>query len=303
LRKRNSFYASRALLALLLSFALALFAVAAASPADFEEQPGEAVQGRIALREPAPRETAFGGSNLGEILLDRTALPAPSDAPRPETAAVDTDEPKPSEPETAARGGTTIETLTPEDVLSEDDRAEAPKYQDFFEPSDAAPQQAATSGGSAGALPAVKPFNFGRDPGGPADKTLYLTVPKLGLEAVPVFDSADEEKLEEGVIHVPATGFPWQEGANTYIAGHRVGFPGTRSDHVFYDLEQLAAGDEIILTDSSGGEYVYAVTGQQIVPPDNVEVMNAVEGRSIVTLQTCTLPDYAERVVVQGELL
>jgi sortase A len=290
-------------LALLVSIALALFAVAAASPADFEEHPGEIDQGRIAHREPAPRGTAFGGSNPGEILLDRTALQAPADASRPETAAVDTNEPKPSEPETAARGGTTIETLTPEDVLSEDDRAEAPKYQDFFEPSDAAPQQAATSDGSAGALPAVKPFNFGRDPGGPADKTLYLTVPKLGLEDVPVFDSADEEKLEEGVIHVPATGFPWQEGANTYIAGHRIGFPGTRSDHVFYDLEQLAAGDEIILTDSSGGKYVYAVTGQQIVPPDNVEVMNAVEGRSIVTLQTCTLPDYAERVVVQGELL
>jgi sortase A len=291
-------------LALLLSFTLALSAVAAASPAEFEEQPGETDQNRIALRESAPRETAFGGSNLGEILLDRTALTAPDDASRPEAAAVDTNEPKPSEPETAARGGTTIETLTPEDVLSEEDRAEAPKYQDFFEPSDAAPQQAATSGGSAGALPAVKPFNFGRDPGGPADKTLYLTVPSLGLEDVPVFDSVDEEKLEEGVIHVPATGFPWQQGANTYIAGHRIGYPGTRSDHVFYDLEELVAGDEIILTDSAGGEYVYVVTGeQQVVPPDNVEVMNAVEGRSIITLQTCTLPDYSERVVVQGELI
>ncbi len=290
-------------MALLSSFALALFAVAAASPADFEEEPGETVQGRIALREPAPRETTFGGSNLGEILLDRTALTAPADASRPESAAVDTNEPKPSELETAARGGTPIETLTPEDVLPEEDRAEAPKYQDFFEPSDEPPQQVASAGGSAGALPAVKPFNFGRDPGGPADKTLYLTVPRLGLEDVPVFDSVDEEKLEEGVIHVPATGVPWQQGANTYIAGHRIGFPGTRSDHVFYDLEQLAAGDEIILTDSAGGRYVYVVTGQQIVPPDNVEVMNAVEGRSIVTLQTCTLPDYSERVVVQGKLI
>jgi sortase A len=46
------------------------------------------------------------------------------------------------------------------------------------------------------------------------------------------------------------------------------------------------------------------VTGeQQVVPPDNVEVMNAVEGRSIITLQTCTLPDYSERIVVQGELI
>ena len=200
-------------------------------------------------------------------------------------------------------GGTTVEVLTPEDVLSEKERTDqAPKYRDWFEDSGAEPEQAA-GGGSAGAIPAVKPFNFGRDPGGPEDKTLYLTVPKLGLSDVPVFNSVEEEKLKQGVIHVPATGFPWQEGANTYIAGHRIGYPGTPSDHVFYDLEKLVPGDEIILRDAAGGEYVYSVTGTEIVPPDNVESMNAVPGRSIVSLQTCTLPDYAERVVVQGELL
>jgi sortase A len=261
-------HGSRAIAALLLSLCLVLPACGAASGTD--------------ERAASSRD---GSETTGQSQMEETRGGETTDA------------------ETAARGGTTVETLTPEDVLSEDERAEAPKYQDFFEPSDEAPQQAA-DGGSAGAIPAVKPFNFGRDPGGPADKTMYLTVPKLGLEAVPVFDSVDEEKLEEGVIHVPATGFPWQAGANTYIAGHRIGYPGTRSDHVFYELDQLVAGDEIILTDSAGGEYVYVVTGeQQVVPPDNVEVMNAVEGRSIVTLQTCTLPDYAERIVVQGELI
>lgn len=203
---------------------------------------------------------------------------------------------------TAERGGTTIETLTPDDVLSEEDRPEAPKYEDWFADSGAEVEQSA-DGGSAGSIPAVKPFNFGRDPGGPEDKTLYLTVPKLGLYDVPVFDSVEEEKLEQGAIHVPATGFPWQEGANTYIAGHRIGYPGTPSDHVFYDLENLAAGDEIIVRDAAGDEYVYRVTEQMVVPPDNVEVMNAVPGRSIISLQTCTLPDYAERIVVQGELV
>ncbi len=177
-------------------------------------------------------------------------------------------------------------------MLSENERVEAPKFRDFFEPSGAEPVQV-EGAGSAGAIPAVKPFNFGRDPGGPADKTMYLTVPKIGLFDVPVFDSVAEEKLEEGVIHVPATGFPWQEGANVYVAGHRVGYPGTRSDHVFYDLDQLVPGDEVSLRDSAGGEYAYRITEQKVVPPDNVEVMNAVEGRSIITLQTCTLPNYS----------
>jgi sortase A len=31
--------------------------------------------------------------------------------------------------------------------------------------------------------------------------------------------------------------------------------------------------------------------------------MNPVEGKSLITLQTCTLPDYKERLLVQGELV
>lgn len=196
----------------------------------------------------------------------------------------------------------TVPSVLPEDVLSEEEIAKPPEFKDFFEEGSDERGQLA-SGTSAGSIPAVRPFNFGRDPGGPSDKTLYLTVPKLGLDEVPVFDSVSEEKLAEGTIHVPATGFPWQNGANVYIAGHRLGYPNTRSLNVFYDLDKLAAGDEIFLKDSAGGEYVYGVTEQRVVPPDNVEVMNAAEGKSIISLQTCTLPDFADRLVVQGELI
>ena len=157
--------------------------------------------------------------------------------------------------------------------------------------------------GSAGAIPAVKPFNFGRDPGGPEDKTLYLTVPKIGLEDVPIYDSTSEEALTKSAIHVPATGFPWQEGANTYIAGHRLGYPDTGSFEIFFDLNLLEEGDEITVTDSAGDQYVYNVTLQEVVGLENVEVMNPVEDKSVVTLQTCTLPDYRERIIVQGDLV
>ncbi len=196
----------------------------------------------------------------------------------------------------------TVESVNPEDILSEEERTGPPKTRDWNEPSGAEPIQL-SSGTSAGAIPAVKPFNFGRDPGGPEDKTLYLTVPKLGLEDAPVYDSVEEEKLKESMIHVPATGFPWQDGANTYIAGHRLGYPNTGSFYVFYDLDKLVAGDEISVKDADGNRYKYKVTGQKVVSTDNVEVMNAVQGKSIISLQTCTLPDYAERIVVQGELI
>ncbi len=196
----------------------------------------------------------------------------------------------------------TVQSVNPEDILSEEERTGPPEVKDWNEPSGAEPIQLST-GTSAGPIPAVKPFNFGRDPGGPEDKTLYLTVPKLGIEDAPVFDSVEEEKLKESMIHVPATGFPWQEGANSYVAGHRVGYEGTDSYKIFYRLPELENGDEISLKDADGNKYTYRVTEQKIVPPDNVEVMNPVEGKSIVTLQTCTLPDYVDRIVVQGELV
>ena len=201
---------------------------------------------------------------------------------------------------------TTVETLLPDDVLSEKELEDKqpPEYEDWYEEgSDKSSDKLATPDSSAGTIPAVKPFNFGRDPGGPEDKTLYLTVPKLGLTDVPVFDSVSEKKLKESAVHVPATGFPWQEGANTYIAGHRLGYEGTGSYLIFYYLDQLAQGDEIVLRDSAGGTYHYLVTEQRVVRPDNVEVMDTVEGKSVVTLQTCTLPNYKERLIVQGELV
>ena len=199
--------------------------------------------------------------------------------------------------------GKTVEALEPEDVLSEKERTGVPEFSEWEDEGGEVPKVANTSDSSLGAIPAVKPFNFGRDPGGPDDKTLYLTVPKLGIEEIPVFDSVEEEKLKESVIHVPATGFPWQEESNTYIAGHRIGYEGTGSWHIFYDLDQLAEGDEISLKDSAGDEYYYRITKQVVVPPDNVEIMEPVPGESVISLQTCTLPDYSERVVVQGELV
>lgn len=158
-------------------------------------------------------------------------------------------------------------------------------------------------GSSAGAIPNVRPFNFGRDPGGPKDKTLYLTVPAMGLSGVPVYNSTSEDALAKSTIHVPATGFPWQKGANSYIAGHRIGYTGSGSLYIFYDLDKVQTGDEILLKDSNGGEYYYRVDKKEVVDPSNVEVMNPVAGKSVVTLQTCTLPDYKKRLIVQGELV
>ncbi|HEX2741659.1 MAG TPA: class E sortase, partial [Rubrobacter sp.] len=201
--------------------------------------------------------------------------------------------------------GKTVEAVLPEDVLSEKqlEHQEVPKYEYWHKLSDSQPKRLVSTDSSVGTIPAVKPFNLGRDPGGPGDRTLYLTVPKLGLKRIPVFDEVSEEKLKESVVHVPVTGFPWQEGANTYIAGHRIGYPGTGSSYVFFHLDWLMEGDEILLRDAAGKDYQYRVTEKVKVSPDNVEVMEPKVGESLVSLQTCTLPDYKKRLIVHGELV
>lgn len=199
----------------------------------------------------------------------------------------------------------TVEAVLPEDVLSDKqlEHQETPKYEDWHNQSDAQPDKLVSTDSSVGTIPSVKPFNLGRDPGGPGDRTLYLTVPKLGLKRIPVFDEVSEETLKESVVHVPVTGFPWQEGANTYIAGHRIGYPGTGSSYVFFHLDWLTEGDEILLRDAEGKDYQYRVTEKVRVSPENVEVMEPMEGESLVSLQTCTLPDYKKRLIVHGELV
>ncbi len=220
------------------------------------------------------------------------------------TGGLDSNSPSTSGPSKSASGGKeTVEALKPEDVLSDKERTGAPEFSDWDDPAGDVEAIPITADSSVGAIPSVRPFNFGRDPGGPEDKTLYLTVPKLSISGIPVFDEVNEETLKESVVRVPATGYPWQEDSNTYIAGHRIGYEGTGSWQVFYDLDLLEEGDEIFLEDADGGEYTYRVTSQVVVTPENIEVMEPQPGGPVVSLQTCTLPDYKERIIVQGELV
>ena len=140
----------------------------------------------------------------------------------------------------------------------------------------------------------------------PESTRLELTVPALDrVDGVPVYDAPEsgyEKALHDGVVHVRGTGFPWQEVANVYIAGHRVGYPGTKSNLVFWDLDKLEKGDEIFLTDADGTRYTYEVFEKRVISPNTVSIMRPTKGENIISLQTCTLPDYSHRLIVQGEL-
>src|SRR5829696_2713358 len=132
---------------------------------------------------------------------------------------------------------------------------------------------------------------------------MTLTIPEIGLHEAPVFPSADRGALNSGIAHVPETSLPWDDSShrNVYLAGHHLGWPGTRGRLIFYRLDELEPGDEVLLKDDNGSLFHYRVSETFVVEPTDSWVMGEVRGRDMVSLQTCTLPDLDKRLIVRAD--
>jgi sortase A len=131
-----------------------------------------------------------------------------------------------------------------------------------------------------------------------------LTIEAIGIYDVPVFDSASQWAMDNGVSHIPETSLPWSNTPqrNVFLAGHRLGWPGTWSHLVFYNLDKLGRGDTVVLRDREGRRYEYQVTEMFIAEPGDSWVMGQVVGRDMVTLQTCTpIPSFEKRIIVRAD--
>jgi len=137
------------------------------------------------------------------------------------------------------------------------------------------------------------------------DEAMKLFIPSMRhVDNVPVYTAAAHNKpaLRNGTLHLAGTGFPWQREANVYIAGHRLGYPRTKSFLVFWDLNRLRMGRRVVLTDSEGERYIYRVYDRFVLGPDDASATKPVAGRNVVSLQSCTLPNYKDRLIVRAEL-
>jgi sortase A len=138
----------------------------------------------------------------------------------------------------------------------------------------------------------------------PRGAIMALTIDALGIRDAPVFSSTSRSALENGVAHLPGTSFPWSGGAqrNVYLAAHRLGYEGTGSRLIFYRLNRVTEGDEVVLEDRDGRKYRYRVTESFVVDPGEDWVTGQVVGRDMVTLQTCTpIPTYDKRLIVRAD--
>jgi sortase A len=131
-----------------------------------------------------------------------------------------------------------------------------------------------------------------------------LTIRSMDLYNAPVFDSRSRWSLANGVAHVPETSLPWSPTPqrNVYLAGHRMGYRGTWSRMIFYNLDKLREGDKVVLKDRQGRSYEYRVSETFLADPADSWVMGQVRGRDMVTLQTCTpYPTFQKRLIVRAD--
>ena len=135
--------------------------------------------------------------------------------------------------------------------------------------------------------------------------SMTLTVPKLGLKGVAVPTGSTQTKLDRaGILRLSGSGLPWWEGSNTFIVGHALGFPRTRVPYAFYGLHEMMPGDEILIEGADGWGYDFRVYDRLTVEPDDFWVTYPVEGKTVVSLQTCTpVPTFENRLIVRGELV
>jgi sortase A len=134
---------------------------------------------------------------------------------------------------------------------------------------------------------------------------MNITVPRLGLRDVAVPTGSSQAELDrQGILRLRGSGLPWMAGSNTFVAGHALGFPQTRVPYAFYKLDKMQPGDEIFIEDMRGQEYTFRVYDLMTVEPGDFWVTYPVEGRTVISLQSCIpIPSFEHRLVVRGELV
>jgi sortase A len=129
-----------------------------------------------------------------------------------------------------------------------------------------------------------------------------LQIPKIGLDKV-IVEGTSTTDLRQGPGHYLGTPLPGQAG-NAAIAGHRTTYGAP-----FYNLNELASGDPILVT-TTQGVFTYTVTRSLVVPCGDSNCNDpadlAVIAPSLtpeLTLTTCN-PRFqsSSRLVVQAEL-
>lgn len=124
-----------------------------------------------------------------------------------------------------------------------------------------------------------------------------INIPSIDCR-LPIYHGSSEDMLSKGAVHLAGTAFPiGGNSARSVISAHTA-FPGK----IFFDrLSEVEIGETFSVT-VLGDTFYYKVTEINIVLPDEVEYLQPVKDKNLITLVTCT--PYAlntHRLLVTGE--
>ena len=147
--------------------------------------------------------------------------------------------------------------------------------------------------GTAEEKPAAKAFDYDKALKG-KDISGIIEIPKINVKSA-ILEGTDDRALKYAVGHYPKLG---KLGEGNYVLlGHRNYVYG----HFFRNLDDLAKGDEVIITRGSD-TYTYEVYESFVVKPEEVWVLKQTKD-PIITMITCTpIGTYTDRLIVRASL-
>ena len=145
-----------------------------------------------------------------------------------------------------------------------------------------------------------KPLDQAPPPGTreiPGSAYAILVIPSIDINFV-VVEGTDYASLKKGPGHYPDTADPWDMAGRVGIAGHRTTYMAP-----FFDLDQVAAGDEVRLL-TAFGRFDYEVTDVSTMPEDEAGVVLDQTDEPTLVLTTCH-PKYgsSQRLIVEANLV
>lgn len=130
------------------------------------------------------------------------------------------------------------------------------------------------------------------------DHSRYV-IGRIEVEAVsldlPIINTLTDESLYWGAAVMKADQVMGE--GNYTLSSHHMKNP----DLLFSPLDRAEIGDEIVISDDTG-RYIYVVTEIEVISPTAVDVLEDVEGETLITLITCA-DEGENRLMVRGEFV
>lgn len=124
-----------------------------------------------------------------------------------------------------------------------------------------------------------------------------IEIPKINVN-LPIYHGTSDEVLSVGVGHVYNSSLPIG-GINTrsVLTGHR-GLPNAK---LFTRLDEIVEGD-LFFVRIQDKTLAYKVNNIEVIEPEDIDAVNIIEGKDLVSLITCTPYGInTHRLVVTGE--